>query len=124
MNFKIQILGESKSGNSYFVKASEAIKTPFGDMLSEVGIGYITKNEGINLTKGDIVEWKGNLQFNPIVVEGEVSTVNNQYLHRINLVSAEMPFISPVQAKVVEAAKPSVKEEVETGVPKDDDQPF
>lgn len=124
MNFKIQILGESKSGNSYFVKASEAIKTPFGDMLSEVGIGYITKNEGINLTKGDIVDWKGNLQFNPIVVEGEVSTVNNQYLHRINLVSAEMPFIAPVQAKVVEAAKPAVKEEVETGVPTNDDQPF
>jgi len=50
--------------------------------------------------------------------------VGNQYLHRVNLVSAELPYVAPVVAKIIEASRPVVKEEVETGVPNDGDQPF
>lgn len=127
MKFRIDILGLSKSGNSYFVKVSESIKTPFGDMNTELGIGYIAKQEGApEMTKGDSVNWSGNIQFAPIVDinSGVTTMVGNQYLHRVNLVSAELPYVAPVVAKIVEAARPVVKDEVETNVPDDDDQPF
>jgi len=115
MKFRIDILGLSKSGNSYFVKVSESIKTPFGDMDTELGIGYITKQEGApEMTKGDSVNWTGNIQFAPIVDinSGVTTMVGNQYLHRVNLVSAELPYVAPVVAKIIEASRPVVKEEV------------
>ena len=119
MNFKIQILSESNSGNSYFVKVNESIKTPFGDMTTELGIGYITKVEGVKaFAKGDVVAWNGNVQFSPITdANGVTAMVNGQYLHRVNLVSSELPFVAPVRASVAPAATPTVKEEVETKVP-------
>lgn len=127
--FKIEVLGESKSGNSWFVKVRESVKSGFGDMETELGIGYITKPENAPaLDKGAKVTHNGNIQFAPITDNnGVASMVGGQYLHRVNLVSAEMPFIAPVQAKMVETAKPAVKEEVVEnagGVPGDDDQPF
>lgn len=126
MNFKIQILSESNSGNSYFVKVSESVKTPFGDMTTELGIGYITKVEGAKaFAKGDVVAWNGNIQFSPITdTNGVTAMVNGQYLHRVNLVSSELPFVAPVRASVAPAAKPAVKEEVESGIPTNDEQPF
>ena len=115
--FSIQILSESKSGNSYFVRVSESIKTPFGNSESQLGVGYVTKQEGAKeFSKGDKVEWLGNVQFQPIVTDGEVSMVNGQYLHRINLVSKELPNIMPVQAKPTETpvSAPKVVDEVPT----------
>lgn len=123
--FSIQILSESKSGNSYFVRVSESIKTPFGNSESQLGVGYITKQEGVKeFTKGDKIDWTGNVQFQPIVVNDEVSMVNGAYLHRINLVSKDLPNIMPVQAKLVETAKPAVIAEVESDVPTKDEKPF
>ena len=119
MNFQIEVLGDSKSGNSYFVKVLSSVKSGFGTQTSELGIGYITKNEDTPaLEKGAKVNWTGNIQFQPITNnDGEVSTINGAYLHRVNLVDASMPFIAPVRGKVIEAAKPAIKEEVETKVP-------
>ena len=125
MNFEIQILSESNSGNSYFVKVNEKVSTPFGPMTTELGIGYITKVEGAKtFEKGDKVNWTGNVQFSPITDNnGVTAMVNGQYLHRVNLVSSELPFIAPVKATVVTAAVKPV-EATDGGVPADGDKPF
>lgn len=105
MNFQIEVLGTSNSGNSYFVKVRSSVKSGFGTQTSELGIGYITKTEDTpELEKGAKVNWSGNVQFQPITNnDGEVTTVNGAYLHRVNLVDASMPFVAPIQAKPVEA---------------------
>lgn len=123
---KIQILGESQSGNSYFVRVSEAIKTPFGNSLSELGVGYITKEEGSKeFSKGDLVDWNGNCTFNPITgTDGTVSQVNGQYLHRINLVSKEVPMVMPVKTTpVVRQPEPAISGDNDA-VTNDEDKPF
>ena len=123
MNFKIQILSESQSGNSYFVKVNESIKTPFGDMTTELGIGYITKVEGAKtFEKGDVVAWNGNVQFSPITDNNGVTTmINGAYLHRVNLVSAELPYIAPIKATPVATAAVKPVEATDGAVPADGD---
>lgn len=105
MNFQIEVLGESNSGNSYFVKVRSSVKSDFGTQTSELGIGYIAKAEDTpELEKGAKVNWSGNIQFQPITNnDGEVSMINGAYLHRVNLVDASLPFVAPIQAKPVEA---------------------
>lgn len=129
MKFQIEVLGNSQSGNSYFVKVRTSVKSGFGTQTSELGIGYITKSEDTPvLEKGAKIDWVGNVQFQPITNnEGEVATVNGAYLHRVNLVDASMPFIAPIQAKPVEAV--TSKAPVEANEPvmssdKDGDNPF
>ena len=125
MNFEIQILSESNSGNSYFVKVNEKVSTPFGPMTTELGIGYITKVEGAKtFEKGDKVNWTGNIHFSPITDNnGVTAMVNGQYLHRVNLVSSELPYIAPVKATITTpVTKPA--EVVDGAVPSNEDQPF
>lgn len=127
MNFVIEVLGDSKSGNSWFVKVRELVKTGFGNMETEVGIGYITKPENAPaLAKGDKVPHTGNVQFAPIVDQatGETTTVGGQYLHRVNLVSKDLPFVAPVQAKPTETPVSAPKVEAEVEVSADDEKPF
>ena len=125
MNFSIEVLGDSKSGNSWFVKVRELVKTGFGNMETELGIGYITKPENAPaLEKGAKIPHSGNIQFSPIVdANGVTTTVGGQYLHRVNLVSSELPYIAPVKATITApVVKPA--EVGEGAVPKDDDKPF
>jgi hypothetical protein len=49
--------------------------------------------------------------------------VNGQYLHRVNLVSSELPYVAPVKATVVTAvAKPA--EVADEPVPADGNEVF
>ena len=123
MNFSIEVLGDSKSGNSWFVKGRELVKTGFVNMETELGIGYITKPENAPvLEKGAKVPHNGNVQFSPIVdANGVTTTVGGQYLHRVNLVSDALPFVAPIKATIVAPVAKPVEQTHEEPVPADGD---